>query len=347
MDGSGPGLADRDHQLTTNLSRSLPLVSVIIPMFNAQQWIEETLRSVLAQTHDHDRLEIIVVDDGSTDAGRELAAQLLETSDVRHRIIQQENSGPSSARNAGWNAAGGEWIQFLDADDLLVPEKIATQVQSEGGSPAILHSPWQRLGPAEPGWTPVGEVAAHSYPPGAEIEHLITTDGFLHLSACLLRRDWLCRVGGFDERFWLIEDVDLLVRIAIAGGTFCHMPSEAPLSFYRQRPDGSLSRRDHAEFVDGCVRNAEMVEAHWRRTDGLTPERRRILVEIYFQAARHYARHDRRRFDLLAGRLEALIPGFRPAAPAKLRLVSTAVGYRRAEWIAGAYQRVKRTVQTK
>ena len=99
---------------------SLPLVSVVIPCFNARPWIEETLASVKAQTHRN--LEIIVVDDGSTDG----SAEWLDEAGRRNviQVIHQENRGAAAARNAGLSRASGEFIQLLDADDILACEEI-------------------------------------------------------------------------------------------------------------------------------------------------------------------------------------------------------------------------------
>ncbi len=102
-----------------------PLVSVIIPAYNAQAFLRATLDSVLAQTYD--RLEVIVVDDGSTDdTGAVVAA--VKATDPRVRLITKTNGGVSSARNAGIAAARGDYVAFLDADDIWHPEKIAAQI---------------------------------------------------------------------------------------------------------------------------------------------------------------------------------------------------------------------------
>jgi glycosyltransferase involved in cell wall biosynthesis len=97
-----------------------PLVSVIIPAYNSAQWLPQTLASVFGQSHKS--LEVIVVDDGSSDSSAQVARE------CGARVIEQENSGASIARNRGLQAASGDYLQFLDADDLLSPEKIAGQL---------------------------------------------------------------------------------------------------------------------------------------------------------------------------------------------------------------------------
>jgi len=100
-----------------------PLVSILIPAYNAQEWIADTLRSAIAQTWE--RKEIIVVDDGSTD--RTLAvARRFESDGVR--VVAQDNQGAAAARNKAFSLSQGDYIQWLDADDLLAPDKIERQL---------------------------------------------------------------------------------------------------------------------------------------------------------------------------------------------------------------------------
>ena len=98
-------------------------ISVIIPVFNAEFWLERSLASVRAQTFPD--LEIIVVDDGSTDAGPDICARHAGE-DARVRLLRQGNLGPSGARNAGLDAAAGRHIMFVDADDFVEPDMMET-----------------------------------------------------------------------------------------------------------------------------------------------------------------------------------------------------------------------------
>ena len=116
-----------------------PLVSVLIPCFNAGRFIGETLRSVLAQTHKP--LEIIVVDDGSTDNSAEEVSRFPEV-----KLIRQSNAGVTTARNVAVANCRGDFIQYLDADDLLSPDKISRQVQRLiGNEDCIATAEWGRF----------------------------------------------------------------------------------------------------------------------------------------------------------------------------------------------------------
>jgi hypothetical protein len=320
------------------------IVSVVIAACNAQDWLAETLTRVLAQTHRE--LEIIVVDDGSTDRTAEIATEILSLSPLPYRVIAQNNCGPSAARNRGWRAAKGEWIQFLDADDLLHPQKIELQIRRVGDKPdiAVIYSDWQHLILNDVGWSLNGPVQCPSL--GRRTASALLKDSnVLALGSQIIRRETLEQVNGFDETHELIEDVELYLKIAISGGSFLKAESSTPLFYYRDRP-GSLSKSCRRRFADACVRNAQFVEYEIGRTSGLQPEDIEPLVEAYHIAARYFGEHDWERFESLVAHIETLQPGFRPRGPRRLRLASLLVGYRNAEKLALRYRRTMKWAAT-
>ena len=120
-----------------------PLVSILIPAYNAQEWISDTLRSATAQTWE--RKEIIVVDDGSVDQTVAVARQF-ESEGVR--VVCQKNQGAAAARNKAFSVSKGDYIQWLDADDLLAPDKIARQIEALGDAlnrRTLLSSGWAQF----------------------------------------------------------------------------------------------------------------------------------------------------------------------------------------------------------
>ena len=96
-------------------------ISVIVPVYNAEKWLRDALASLQAQTYTD--FEAILVDDGSTDGSTEICRGVCER-DGRFRLLMQENAGVSAARNAGIDAACGEWIAFMDADDVMPPDSL-------------------------------------------------------------------------------------------------------------------------------------------------------------------------------------------------------------------------------
>jgi glycosyltransferase involved in cell wall biosynthesis len=189
-----------------------PEVSIILPTYNRLQFLRAAVDSVFAQTFSD--WELIVADDGS---GPETAAYLEElAAPPRVRVLRLPHSGkPSVARNAGWQAARGEYIAFLDSDDVWLPDKLALQT-------AALRSLRQR------GWSHTafavidedGELltGAHArYWPAAQgqiLERLITMDVVIAIPTVMVRRSLLEQVGGFDCGLRMCEDYDLWLRLA-------------------------------------------------------------------------------------------------------------------------------------
>jgi GT2 family glycosyltransferase len=225
-----------------------PLVSVIVPTYNRAYCLERTLTSALAQTYCN--LEIVVVDDGSTDSTKELVATVARR-DVRVRYVQQANKGVSAARNTGFARCTGDFVALLDSDDVWWPWKIELQlscmarfadvgmiwtdmqaIDSEGREVSsayirTMYSAWSHFSMNDLfiGHQPVGDIA-----PGLAIEHgaslfhygeifsEMLVGNLVHTSTVLLRRDRLERVGGFDESMYPAgEDYDFHIRTCREG----------------------------------------------------------------------------------------------------------------------------------
>jgi glycosyltransferase involved in cell wall biosynthesis len=213
-----------------------PLVSILIPAYNAEEYLAETLDSALAQTWDN--LEIIVVDDGSKDNTLVIAKQY-ESKIVK--IIHQSNQGQSASENRALEAAQGDFIQYLDADDLLSPDKIERQIQCLGdsNSPYVAAGEWGRFyhTPSEANFTP--------QPPWADMVPvdwlLCVWDGhyMMHGAAWLIPRSIADRAGQWTESLSLINDFDYFSRIVLAseGVKFCW----GARTYYRSGNPQSLS----------------------------------------------------------------------------------------------------------
>jgi glycosyltransferase involved in cell wall biosynthesis len=325
-----------------------PRVSVVIPAWNASPWIEETLSSVVTQSLPHSQLEIILVDDGSSDDTVARAERLLAQHDVAYNVVRNPVSlGPSAARNRGWRLGRGEWVQFLDADDLLAPSKIEVQMEAASLAPAevaAIFSRWARLVDVDGRWEPDAACMMPSIGPDPTFD-LLRADNFIATGSQLIRRSWLERVNGYVEAFRLIEDVDLLLRIVIAGGVLRALPAPAPLFWYRQRAD-SVSGTEADAFIDGCVRNARLAENHWRKHETLTEPRVALLNDVYYRGARHYASRDGRQFQELVRDIYRLDPQFIPDKPGALRLLTRLIGYSAAEMCAVRYRQVRRVFRS-
>ena len=234
---------------------NVPLVTVVVPALNAAPWITSSLASVAEQTYPRDRLEVIVVDDGSSDDTAINAGRVLASSGISHAVLQNGSpQGPGAARNRGWRHGRGEWIQFLDADDLIDSRKIEVQVlaaQNATEDVAVIFSRWAHLTCQNGRWAPGPDGVEPSIGEDPVLD-LLRSDNFVATGSQLFRRSWLEKVGGYVESYRFIEDIDLLLRIAFHGGLLRLAPSATSLFWYRQRA-GSLAASDKRAFIDGCV----------------------------------------------------------------------------------------------
>lgn len=193
----------------------LPLVSVIIPAYNAEALLERTLDSVLSQTYKN--LEVLVIDDGSLDQTAELVKSVAQR-DQRVRLLQQQNSGVAVARNLGIKNARGEFIAPIDADDIWYPQNIEKQVQcilAAGENVGLVYSWSVDIDDQD---LPLGSFRASKIE--GEVYTTLVCHNFIgNASASLLRRACLEKVGGYDSNLKAqkaqgCEDWDLYLRIA-------------------------------------------------------------------------------------------------------------------------------------
>jgi len=192
---------------------SRPLVSVVMPMFNAALTVRRALESVRGQTYA--AWEAICIDDASTD---DTAARVAALDDSRIRVIRLDhNGGPARARNLGIAAAKGELVAFLDADDEWLPDKLARQVASfEADAGLALAVADMRVTTVD-GRAGSSVYARQPPVPGAEAWKTLLASSFVATSAAMTRRALLDQVGGFDPDLVTGEDQDLFIRLALAG----------------------------------------------------------------------------------------------------------------------------------
>jgi glycosyltransferase involved in cell wall biosynthesis len=267
----------------------VPRVSVIIPLYNCAPYVADAVRSVLAQPVPD--LEVIVVDDGSTDGGADTLAQF----GGRIRVLTQENSGAAAARNHGLREARGDLIAFLDADDWWLPNRLPAQLAALETFPdaGLVFSDFMivdldghvtraRRGIVEKYNVPKdgaevrfeglfahkarltvagGSMDAYAGP----IAPLLFRGNLINTCSVLIRREALKRCGEFDPTLSTEEDFDLWLRVA---RDFPFVYVDEPLLAFRRRP-GQLTRADQSEVI---LRNvARVTEMAQERLGALLP----------------------------------------------------------------------------
>jgi glycosyltransferase involved in cell wall biosynthesis len=311
-------------------------VSVVIPCYNADRFLQETVESVLVQ--DYPDIEILLVDDGSTDG----TAKLIRSFGSKVRAEFGPNRGPSAARNRGTALATGSFIQYLDADDLLLPGAEKRRVDALAASGAdVAYSDWQRLEEQSDGiFSPCDVVSRTIEDVHPDPEIAIFSDFWAPPAALLYRRSIVERIGSWNESLPVIQDARFLLDAALRGARFVHVSEVG--AYYRVHQGPSVSRKDPVCFIRDCLRNATQVEEWFCAHGGLTPDRRRAVQRAYEFVARGSFEHDVEIFDQACAALERIQPGYCPDRGFALPLLSRLFGYRRAEGIALQYRRLKR-----
>ena len=317
----------------------MTLLTVVMPTYNVANCVAQTIDSLIAQTYPH--IELIVVDDGSQDDTVAVIRAKLGSDIFKHKwqvIELGRNSGPSAARNVGLKAAAGEWVHFLDGDDLLAPTKFAIEMErclQVGPDVSAVYAPFRQcyIEDGNINWEgPLVNPDVVGRPP---LLHLIA--GFRPLlAASLSRRDILQQIGGFDEslHFWECEEMSF--RLAKAGRAE-RVVSPVPLYLWRLPRQqayvgGSASRYQAAPVALGWI--TQVLKAMDGKTIGqlgLAPaEHKAVLDECTFWGRLAYA-HDRRAFRAYLAMARKVDPLIAPTGPAHIAFAARYCGYEFAE----------------
>jgi hypothetical protein len=304
-----------------------PAVTIAIPCFNAARWIGAAVQSALDQTWTEK--EVIVVDDGSSDGSVEVVRGFGE----RVKLIEAQHCGGNHARNAAVKVAHGEWVQFLDADDYLEPEKIERQfAEAAGGETAdVIYSPT---------WIEEkGERYVHAIDPQRDLPAQWLSWQLPQTGGALWSMSALLRIGGWKELQPCCQEHELYLRALKAGLRFVFAPT--PHAVYRIWSQETVCRKDPRLLID--VRTALIDDFRaWLTARGQwTEELQRTAGRICFEMARTLAQSDLGRaaeyHDTRASKQLIHLDG--PAAPRSYRWVHSTAGFATAERLAALTRR--------
>ncbi|MGD1874833.1 MAG: glycosyltransferase family 2 protein [Mastigocoleus sp.] len=212
------------------------LVSILIPAYNSEEWISETIESALAQTWSN--IEIIIVDDGSVDNTLAIAKKY---ESAKIKVISQPNKGASAARNTAFREAQGDFIQYLDADDLLAPNKIERQVKlsKNTNSDFLIAGEWGRFYKDYSEALFIPQILWADMLPVDWLLCVWENHYMMHPAAWLVPRKLAQMAGSWDENLSLDDDGEYFCRVVLASQEvkFCWDAK----SYYRSGISGSLS----------------------------------------------------------------------------------------------------------
>lgn len=299
-----------------------PLVSVVIPCFNAERWIEEAIQSCLDQTYPD--VEVIVIDDGSTDRSLEQ----IKAFAPKIRWETGPNSGGNASRNRGFAISSGDYVQFLDADDFLLPEKIARQVLflEETGAD-VVYGDWRHQHHESDGSVRMEKVALSGEQ--QDVLESLLAGWWVAPCALLFRREVVEKIGGWDETLTAAQDRDFLISVAIGGAKFRYQPGCH--SIYRRYGSVTVSTSNRRRWLDN---NETLLTKAWRKLEHIgrfSNRYKKALAQSYFMLARNYFDVDRCKHAAMMKRVLTLDPTFRPQESLLYNLIQRVLGYSAAE----------------
>ena len=317
------------------------LISIIIPAWNALRWLPETLASVMSQKGV--LFEVVLVDDGSTDGTADYVSQ--EWPEIR--LVRSENRGVSHARNLGTAEAHGDFVKYLDADDVLLPGALVRQAALLQANPAsdAVYSNWQRLEEQVDGHFAAGEIVRRSIEQVDEDPELAFFSTFwCPTGAYLYRRVFLEKILPWKEWLPIIQDARFAWDAAAAGARWVH--DEEITVLYRQHRRGSVSTRSRVAFLRDCLANTLSIHQSWSLPG--PPEKtlvkRARIVDSLASLARQAAPLDDRLFQECICLLDGLSPGYQPPEPSWLALGAKLIGFAPAARLGGLADRLRQHV---
>ncbi len=260
------------------------LFSVIIPAFNSERYLGETIESALQQKNV--KCEVIVADDGSTDGTFEVA----QSFGKRVKIISQPNSGCSSARNDGARAATGVYLAFLDADDIWLPEKLEMQSHKLTAGYDMVYT--NRFNIGDKGDLPDVQSDIEEMPEGDIFENLLMGNVITN-SSVVIKRDRFLSLNGFNTGLFTCEDWDLWLRYSASGSIgFC----PEPLVKYRFHASGKSRNYVRQAVARENIISSILMTDRGRSISG--PKKRRVWAYTFRTAAWASARAQDMAFSL-------------------------------------------------
>ncbi len=305
---------------------ALPMVTIGIPSYNSERWIRQCVESALNQTWTNK--EVIVVDDGSSDSSPAILEEFGDTI----RLIAGGHQGANHARNKALQASRGEWMQYLDADDYLEPEKIADQMAHVGSAQVIYSPVWMED-------LNRGTRTASAIDPNTDLFCQWISWQMPQTGGMLWHRKTQLAIGGWNEAMPCCQEHELYLRALQNRLALVYHPT--PHAVYRLWSEETLCRKDPRLVLR--VRSDLIAKLEeWMRSQTLwTETHRQTAGQAYLEMSRTFAKYDLAEAAEYhrAHRRKRQIVLHGPAAPLSYRLMYRLLGFTAAERIASALRK--------
>jgi glycosyltransferase involved in cell wall biosynthesis len=263
------------------------LISVVMPCYNAAPFVEEAVRSVMNQTYPG--VELIIVDDGSTDGSVDILQQLASEFSPRLNLLYQSRMGPYPARNLGLQLAQGEFVAFLDADDWWSLDCLENLHSALVNSKAVLaYCGWQNVGAVDRSNDP---YVPPDYEQGNKAEQFLRAASPWPIHAALTRREAITAKGGFHIQWTTCMDYDLWLRVAVANRIVL-VPEV--MAFYRHKVSGQITSNQWVQAENTWLVKQKFVHTYPELVSHLGRDKLRQLIDggLLSRGYRAYWRRD-------------------------------------------------------
>ncbi len=315
----------------------MKLISVIIPAYNCENFINQTLESVFNQSIGGNNLEIIVINDGSTDATLDILKEHEKQGQII--LINTPNRGVSAAREMGRNKAKGSYIQYLDSDDLLISQKIEIQYKSLEESKAdVAYGDWQKFSEKNNTKTLLDKIERKIE---GDEEVALFTDFWCPPAAILYSKSIVDKIGSWNMNLPIIQDARYFLDAAIYKGKFVY--TKGVMAEYRVSEGTSLSQR-HGEvkFVNDIFTNAKQIHSLWKDELKTRKDKSDAIISCYRYCIQVFGvNNEKQLFEEAISKIYEIEPHFIPQKSKPIKYLSKIIGYAKTEKLANIYRKSK------
>ena len=315
------------------------LASIIIPCYNAKRWLNEAIDSCLAQSYPS--VEVIVIDDGSTDGSLEVIKRYGD-----HIIWETgSNQGGNHARNRGFSLSKGQYIQFLDADDYLLPQKLEKQIifMESTGADAV-YGDWRHQYHLESGTVMLDNIKVSGHQ--SDILKALLADWWVSPACLLFQRSAVASSGGWDEALRAGQDRDFFLAVAMSGAQVRYQPGCD--SIYRRYGNVTVSSISQERYLENHLQILRKYETRLRAENALSNDYKDALAQSYFVIARKYLETDPALYSKFLEKTLSLWPNFKAQGSERTFLYSYAqkvFGFRNIELLVVTLKQLMHKLQ--